>query len=124
MPTHPQVLKFQQVSTRLPSPPDAPQQARAAYDQARDQYDVQRQHLILTGLPALRERCPAEEREAHLASALKPHTAALREARDALRRADTALEAARIQERAERETLRSLQCDLEVQAAHAHPKVV
>lgn len=124
MSTHPQVLKFQQVSSSLLSALDAQQQARAAYDQARDQYDDQRQHLILKGLPALRERCPAEEREAHLASALKSHTAALREARDALRRADTALEAARVQERAERETLRSLQRDLEVQAAHAHPKVV
>lgn len=117
MPTHPQVLKFQQVSSSLLSALNAQQQARAAYDQARDQYDDQRQHLILTGLSGLRERCPAEEREAHLASALKPYTAALREARDALRRADTELEAARVQERAERETLRSLQRDWEVQAS-------
>ena len=51
MPTHPQVLKFQQVSSSLLSALNAQQQARAAYDQARDQYDDQRQHLILKGLP-------------------------------------------------------------------------
>ena len=64
-------------------------------------------------LPTLTTSAPATATPGHAAN---PKVTAEQQA--------IALEAARIQERAERETLRSLQCELEVQAAHAHPKVV
>ena len=111
---HLQVLKFQQVSAHLLAALEAQRQAKAAHDQARDQYDDQRQHLILKGLPALRERCPAEEREAYLQRALCAELRALRTARDALRLAEAQLEVARVQERAEREALHCLQLGWEL----------
>lgn len=84
------------------------QDAKAEADRARDDLDDRRAALLLGGVPGLRDRCPAEEREAHLTRALAAQVQAHRCARDGLRRAEAELEAARIAERTERETLRTL----------------
>lgn len=91
-------------------------EARAAHDTARDRYEDARRELLVGGLSGLRERCPAEEREALMQRALQAELSVLRLARDALRLAETELEAARVVERAERETLRSIQRDYEFHA--------
>ncbi len=109
-----QVNRYRTVSERLLSAIAAQSAARAAHDAARDAYDDRRRNLILDGIPGMAERCPSEVREAALARALEPQTRALRAAREQLRAADAELESARVQERAEREALRSLQL------AHAH----
>lgn len=104
-----QVTNYRQVSERLLRAIAGQNAARAAYDAARDAHEDRRRNLLLDGVPGMPERCPAEVREAAMARALEPQSAALRAARDRLRAADAELESARVQERVEREALRSLQ---------------
>ena len=104
-----QINRYRTVSERLLSAIAAQSAARAAHDAARDAYDDRRRNLILDGIPGMAERCPAEVREAALARALEPETRAVRATREQLRAADAELESARVQERAEREALRSFQ---------------
>lgn len=84
------------------------QDARARADSARDALDDKRTALLVGGVPG-GNRAPADVREAQIARALAPQVQAHRAARDELRMAESYLEAARIAERAERETLRMLQ---------------
>ena len=68
-------------------------------------------------MPGLKERSPADLKEAHLSRALSAQVQAHRRARDELRQAEADLEAARIAERTERETLRMLQMTEQGRAA-------
>ena len=105
-----QLERYRAVSERLLNALTAQTSAHTAYAQARDLHDDRRMAYILDGIPGLPgPRCAAEVREAAMARALEQETRAVREARDLLRRADAELEAARVQERAERESLRSVQ---------------
>lgn len=87
--------------------------ARAEYDAARDALEDERRRLLLEGVPNLPDRPTAEQREAALGRTLDAQAAALRKAREVLRAAETELEAARVQERAEREVLRVLTIETE-----------
>lgn len=104
-----QVQRYRAVSERLISAIAVQSAARAAHEAARDAYEDRRRNLILDGVPGLPERCPAETREAALGRVLEAQTRALRLAREQLRTADAELESAQVQERTERETLRSFQ---------------
>lgn len=106
-----QVNRYRAVSERLLSAIAAQSAARAAHEAARDAYDDRRRNLILDGIPGTPEpgRGPAEFREAALSRALEPQTRAVRATREHLRAADAELESAQVQERTEREALRSMQ---------------
>lgn len=104
-----QVARYRTVSDRLLSAIATQSAARAAHEAARDAHDDRRRNLILDGVPGMPERCPADVREAALGRALEPQTCAMRATREHLRAADAELEAAQVQERAEREALRSMQ---------------
>ena len=106
-----QVTRFRTASERLLAAIPAQAQARADFEAARDAYDDRRSALLLSGTPAQSpgSRVPSDVREAELARALRPQTCAVRSARDGLRAADAEWEAAKVQERAERESLRCWQ---------------
>lgn len=110
------LTRYQDVSARLMVALNAQGKAKAAYDLARDTYDDRRRELLISGIPGGKERCPAEEREAHLIRALAPELRQVRLTREELRAADTLLESVRIEERLERETLHCLQRDFEFHA--------
>lgn len=111
-----QVQRYQDVSTRLLVALDAQGRAKATHDNARDTYEDRRRELIINGIPGCKERCPGDEREAYIARALAQELRQVRVTREELRAADTLLESVRVQERAERETLRSIQRDWEFHA--------
>lgn len=113
-----QVERYKDVSARLLVALQAQSSAKAASDSARDAYDDKRRELIASGaaFTGLQGRATAEEKDAQLCRLLVVELRAVRAARDALRLAETELEAARVVERAERETLRSIQRDYEFHA--------
>jgi hypothetical protein len=90
-------------------------QALAAYELARDSHDDRRRAFILDGIPGLRDRSPADVREATLCRELAPQVNALRAARERLHSADIELSSAKVQERTEREALRTFQLAVTVQ---------
>ncbi len=102
-----QVTTYRAVSERLLAAIATQSVTHTAYETARDAHDDHRRTLVLDGVPGVPERCSSDLREAALHRALMPHMAALRAARDQLRASNTALESAQVQERVERETLRS-----------------
>ena len=93
--------------------------AKAAYENARDHYEDKKRELIIQGIPGAKERMTSDERDALISRALKAEIIAIRNTRDILRGAESALEVVRVQERAERETLRIMQRDMEYHAARA-----
>lgn len=104
-----QVALYRTVSERLLSALAVRSECHAAHTIARDVHDDQRRSLILDGIPNLPERCHAEMREAALCRALEPQLLTFRTTRERLRVAEAELESAQVQERLERETLRSCQ---------------
>lgn len=108
-PNVPQITTYRQVSERLLTALAHHNAARAAYDAARDSFEDRRRNLLLDGVPGIPDRCSADVREAALARALEPQTCVLRASRERMRGAEAELEAARVQERTEREALRALQ---------------
>lgn len=109
-----QVKTYQQASKRLLAAVQLHSEAKAASDRARDAYEDARRELVVRGMQ-FKERASAEEKEAVLCNALRVELLSVRAARNALRLAEIELEAARIVERSERETLRSRQRDYEFQ---------
>lgn len=106
-----QLDAYRTAAARLLLALEAQARARAEYDAARDALEDERRRLLLEGVPNLPDRPTAEQREAALGRALDAPARAMRKAREALRTAETELEAARVQERAEREVLRVLTND-------------
>ena len=104
-----QVSVYRLASERLLTALAVRTESHAAHITARDTHDDQRRSFILDGIPNLPERCHAEVREAALCRALEPQLLILRATRERLRVAEAELESAQVQERLERETLRSYQ---------------
>lgn len=97
---------YRAAAARLLAALTAHNSARAAYDLARDALEDRRRALLLDGVPGLPERPSPDQREAALGRALDPEARVMRAARERLRSAETELEAAKVEERAERELLR------------------
>lgn len=104
-----QIARYRAAADRLLRAIASQSAARAAHEAARDAYDDRRRNFVLDGIPGLQERCHNEVREAALCRALEPQTQATRATREQLRAGDAELDSAQVQERTERESLRSLQ---------------
>lgn len=102
-----QISIYRDVSERLLSAIAVQSLDQAAYEAAHDCYEDRRRAVVLDGVPGARDRYRSDVREAMICRALAAQTDALRSARDRLRASNTELESARVQERTERETLRS-----------------
>lgn len=109
--TRAQLDAYRAAAARLLAALEAQARARATYDAARDALEDERRRLLLEGVPNMPERATSDQRDAALSRATDAEARALRAARETLRTAETELEAARVQERAEREVLRVLTAD-------------
>lgn len=106
--TRAQLDAYKAAAARLVAALERHNDARAAYDKAKDNHEDARRALLLNGVPNLPERATSAQHDAALNRATDAESRALRAAREMLRAAETELEAARVQERAEREVLRVL----------------
>lgn len=106
-----QAATYRAAAARLLEAIPAHNAARAAYDTSRDVLEDRRRALLMEGVPGLPERVSTDQRDAALGRALNAEAAVMRCARERLRAAETELEAAKVEERAERELLRVVMND-------------